>query len=114
LSLDGEIDARLPAEAETALFRIAQEALANVAKHAAAHHVSLRLARHNGTALLEVEDDGVGLTASAGGNGHVAQNGGMGLFSMRERAALLGGRCLVTAGPRGAGTLVHAEVPVHA
>ena len=116
----GVVDERLPAEAETALFRIAQEALANVAKHAEAEHVSLRFERQNGTATLEVEDDGVGIERKndlvAHGEGHTgttsAQRSGMGLFSMRERAALLGGECAITDAPSGRGTLVRAQVAV--
>jgi two-component system sensor histidine kinase UhpB len=106
---------RLPAETETALFRIAQEALANVAKHAGATRVSLQLARRNGSAILEVRDDGVGV-GTAAGHSLVAPAGGtpgMGLFSMRERAALVGGVCAVTAAASG-GTVVRAEVPAGA
>ena len=106
----GEVEGRLPAEAETALFRIAQEALANVAKHASAERVTLRFERNNGTARLEVEDDGVGITG--GINGRASTHQGMGLFSMRERAALLGGTCHVTPSTSGRGTLVRAEVAV--
>ena len=105
----GEVEGRLPPEAETALFRIAQEALANVAKHAEAEHVTLRYQRRNGTATLEVEDDGVGLS---GNNGRATDHAGMGLFSMRERAALLGGECTIGAAQSGRGTLVRARVPV--
>jgi len=108
----GDVDQRLSSDVETALFRIAQEALANVAKHADARSVALRLERHDGTALLEVSDDGVGLRADAGAPG-AGTSGGMGLLSMRERAALLGGRCTIAAVPSGPGTVVRAEVPLH-
>ncbi|HET7768053.1 MAG TPA: histidine kinase [Chloroflexota bacterium] len=111
LERQGEVEERLLPEAETALFRIAQEALANVAKHAEAEHVTLRYVRRNGTATLEVEDDGVGM---GGTNGRASGHVGMGLFSMRERAALLGGECTIGATESGRGTLVRARVPVQA
>ena len=107
LQQSGDLDTRLPAETETALFRIAQEALANVAKHAAAEHVALRFERLNDTATLEVEDDGIGLEHTKATS---PRGGGMGLFSMRERAALLGGTCTVAAAPSGRGTLVRAAL----
>ena len=77
---------RLPAEAETTLYRIAQEALTNVAKHARAEHVEIILERRADNVLLIVEDDGVGFDpGSPGGAGQ-----GFGLLGMQERAALVG------------------------
>jgi signal transduction histidine kinase len=96
---------RLEPMVETALFRIAQEALTNVAKHARATAVWLRLSSTGVTVQIEVEDDGVGLTAEAPTPNH------MGLFNMRERAALLGGWCTVGSSPNGSGTLVRAALP---
>src|SRR5205823_208741 len=82
----GLLDDRLPAEAETTLYRIAQEALTNVAKHARAEHVEIILERRADNVLLIVEDDGVGFDpGSPGGAGQ-----GFGLLGMQERAALVG------------------------
>jgi signal transduction histidine kinase len=98
-------DDRLPGEVETALYRIVQESLTNVVKHARARRVSILLARKGGTVKAVVEDDGQGFDeATQTGDGY-------GLVGMRERLALLGGRLEVESG-RDAGTTVAAEVPV--
>jgi PAS domain S-box-containing protein len=86
LHTSGLLDDRLPADAETALYRIAQEALTNVAKHARAANVDVILERRADTVLLIIEDDGVGFDpAGAGGGGQ-----GFGLLGMQERAGLVG------------------------
>ena len=96
---------RLPASVETALFRIAQEAITNAIRHANAHSVQVRLRRGPDAVTLEVRDDGVGLGATAGLD---AEH--QGLFGMRERAHLLGGTLQVAnVSPRG--TLVQASIP---
>jgi two-component system, NarL family, sensor histidine kinase UhpB len=98
---------RLPAEVETALFRIAQEALTNAIRHARATSVQVRLRRSAGMVTLEVRDDGVGLVAvpSAEAREH------LGMFGMRERARLLDGDFQVRAvSPRG--TLVQVTIPL--
>ena len=98
-------DERLPEEVETALYRIVQESLTNVVKHARARRVSILLARKNGAVKAVVEDDGQGFDpAEQTGDGY-------GLVGMRERLALLGGRLEVESG-RDAGTTIAAEVPV--
>jgi signal transduction histidine kinase len=98
-------DERLPEEVETALYRIVQESLTNVVKHARARRVSILLARKGSTVKAVVEDDGQGFDT-------VEQTGdGYGLVGMRERLALLGGRLEVESG-RGGGTTIAAEVPV--
>jgi signal transduction histidine kinase len=98
-------DERLPEEVETALYRIIQESLTNVVKHARARRVSILLARKGGTVKAVVEDDGQGFdTAGQTGDGY-------GLVGMHERLALLGGRLEVESG-RGGGTTIAAEVPV--
>jgi signal transduction histidine kinase len=95
---------RLPAEVETALYRIVQEALTNVVKHAEAQNVSVLLTRKDSGAAAVVEDDGRGLLEGTGGPG-------LGLVGMRERIALLGGSLtLETEG--GGGTTLVAEVPL--
>jgi signal transduction histidine kinase len=98
-------DERLPAEAETALYRIVQESLTNVVKHAKARRVSILLARREGSVKAVVEDDGRGFDPAELGDD------GFGLVGMRERLALLGGRLEVESGPE-AGTTIAAEVPV--
>ncbi len=103
---------RLPPAIETALFRVAQEALANVRKHAGTTRVHVTLRRKRRRVWLEVQDWGRGFRRAA-----VAGTGGpgerVGLPGMQERVALLGGRCTVRSRP-GAGTRVLAEVPLPA
>lgn len=105
-------DERLPAALETALFRIAQEALTNVRKHAQTTRVDVTLQRLKGIVRLQVEDRGRGFQPTETGNG-----GGpgemVGLSSMQERAALLGGDFEVRSKP-GGGTTVVANVPLPA
>jgi two-component system sensor histidine kinase UhpB len=103
---DEESDTRLPAEVETALFRIAQEALTNAIRHAHASCVQVRLRRSADAVTLEVRDDGVGIGAGAS-----ARPGDhLGMFGMRERARLLGGEFhAAPVSPRG--TLVHVSIP---
>ncbi|MFK4042644.1 sensor histidine kinase [Nonomuraea wenchangensis] len=99
--VEGETD-DLPAAVEVAAYRIAQEALTNVRKHAAAGHVTVTLARSAGALVVRVRDDGKGLPA--------ARRSGVGFASMRERAAELGGTCLITS--PGTGTQVEAALPL--
>ncbi|HEX5724991.1 MAG TPA: histidine kinase, partial [Longimicrobiaceae bacterium] len=75
----------LSPEAELAVYRIVQEALANVVRHAGARRAAVRLAREAGHLVVSVEDDGKGFSPRGGG-------GGLGLFGMSERAGYLGGR----------------------
>ena len=98
-------DERLPEEVETALYRIVQESLTNVVKHAQARRVSILLARNDGAVKAVVEDDGQGFDPAK------QTDGGYGLMGMRERLALLGGRLEVESGHDG-GTTIAAEVPV--
>ena len=92
----------LPAAVEAAAYRIVQEALTNVVHHANAQCAVVRL-RLNDALHIEVVDDGVGINGG--------RPGGLGLYSMRERAAELGGRCTV-ARATGGGTRVVADLPV--
>jgi signal transduction histidine kinase len=96
---------RLPAEIETALYRIVQEALTNVAKHSGASRVSVVVTRREGLVTAVVEDDGKGFGAG-GGEGE-----GLGLIGMKERVGLLDGRLAIES-TEGAGTTVVAEVPM--
>jgi PAS domain S-box-containing protein len=86
LHTSGLLDDRLPSEAETTLYRIAQEALTNVARHSRARNVEILLERRADHVLLVVEDDGVGFEPSDQG----ADSAGFGLRGMHERAALVG------------------------
>ena len=97
-------DARAPVEIETACFRIAQEALSNVARHARARHVEVTLTVQHVAIELTVKDDGVGF------NAHRLRTG-LGLVGMGERAELAGGRLDVESAP-GAGTTVTARFPL--
>jgi signal transduction histidine kinase len=96
---------RLPPDVETALYRIVQESLTNVVKHARAGHVSIVLTRKDGLVSVVVEDDGVGFEPLR------ARGDGLGLVGMRERVDLLGGRVTIESRP-GAGTTFVAEVPL--
>jgi two-component system, NarL family, sensor kinase len=96
---------RLPLRTEAELFRIAQEALTNVRKHARASGVDMALRRHGATLSLSVQDDGRGFAARAH---HPDSHGVVG---MRERARLLGGRLEIRSTP-GKGTRVVARVPM--
>jgi PAS domain S-box-containing protein len=99
---------RLTPEIETALYRIAQEALNNIAKHAQATHVAIMLERRADQVSLIIEDDGVGfeLQQVIG-----ADDKGVGLIGMRERAALVGGIIEIESQP-GVGVTVVARIPV--
>jgi PAS domain S-box-containing protein len=102
---------RLPAMVESALFRVAQEALTNVRKHANTDRVGVALgSRADGTIRLEVRDWGAGFEPA-----RVADGGGpgerVGLSSMRERIVLLGGNLVIESEP-GEGTAVVAEAPL--
>jgi len=104
----------LPAAVELASYRIVQEALTNVTRHAHAQHVTVRVGFQDGV-RVEVTDDGTG-SDGTGGDGderHGASHPGNGIVGMRERAAALGGS--VDAGPlAGGGFRVLAHLPVAA
>lgn len=101
--------ASLQPEAETHLFRIAQEALSNVHKHAEARNVDIRLQQSDDMIVLEIEDDGNGFDASA--RAVVAEPSGMGLVGMHERATLMRGTFFIESLP-GAGTTVVVSIPM--
>jgi signal transduction histidine kinase len=96
---------RLPSDVETALYRVVQESLTNILKHAQARSVSILLTRKAGTIAAVVEDDGLGFDPTR------TRDGGVGLLGMRERLALLNGTIAIESGA-GAGTTLVAEVPV--
>jgi signal transduction histidine kinase len=98
--------AGLPAAVEGELLRIAQEAITNAARHAAASRITVNLQQDHDSVWLRVVDDGVGFDVDASlstGRGHY------GLTGMRERAARAGGRLTITSSPKG--TTVEARVP---
>ena len=101
---------RLPEAIELSIFRIVQEGLNNVRKHAAASSVEIRLAHTSPrTLMLSVADDGRGL-AEDFDLGTLSASGHYGLLGISERVALLGGRCKVQNRPTG-GTLIQVEIP---
>jgi signal transduction histidine kinase len=100
---------RLPPEVETTIYRIVQEALTNVVKHAAAQHVSVIAERRREHVLVIVEDDGKGFDAEATARAPAAGRG-LGLLGMRERVALVGGT-LDFDSALGGGAIVRARIP---
>ena len=96
---------RLPTDAETTLYRITQEALTNVVKHADAERVTVHLSRSDGLVRLVVQDDGAGFDPD------LVRDGGVGLVGMRERTALVDGRLAIES-TEGAGTMLTVEVPI--
>jgi signal transduction histidine kinase len=95
---------RLAPECENTIYRVLQEALTNVAKHASATHVEIGLLMEDAGVAVEVRDDGCGFDPASAG-------GGFGLVGMRERVALLGGRLKIDSRP-GAGAFIRALIPV--
>ena len=104
-------DDRLPEHIEIALYRIAQECLQNVVKHAHATAVTLRFTVQDGSARLEVSDDGVGFDTAGPHEPSDDDANGYGMRSMAERAELVGGRLRIVSRP-GSGTTVTATIPV--
>ena len=111
LHASGLLDERLPPDAETTLYRIAQEALTNVARHSRAGKVGIILERQADSVVLIVEDDGVGFEHEKPPD----SEGGFGLLGMHERAALVGAQLQIESTP-GAGTtvLLRLNVPASA
>ena len=101
---------RLPKEVELAFFRIAQEALSNVQRHAQAQHVALRLIFEEDRVRLIVQDDGRGFQPPED-PGLLVQEGHLGLMNMQERAQIVGGRLTIRSRP-GQGTRVEVVIPV--
>ena len=106
VELEAQIgEERLPSDVETTVYRIVQEALTNVVKHAEATRVSILLVRRDATVTAVVEDDGRGFSPEAAGEDS------LGLEGMRERVELHEGRMTVETAP-GSGTTLRAEVPL--
>ena len=100
-----DVDIAMDAAHATALFRIFQETLTNVARHANATQVNVRLDRQNGDLSLEVRDDGKGIPEK-----QISAGQSLGILGMRERALLLGGELTISGGP-GKGTIVKVRIP---
>jgi two-component system, NarL family, sensor histidine kinase DevS len=105
LQVDLPVGMRLPAKLETAVFRITQEALTNVVKHAGAKTVKIIFASRERSMVLVVEDDGRGFSRAPGAGG------GLGLVGMRERVASVNG-ALDLESKRGVGTRLTVEIPL--
>jgi two-component system sensor histidine kinase UhpB len=105
-----QLAARPPIAVETTCFRIAQEALTNVIRHAQAHAVEVELSEAGGMLQLVVRDDGQGFAVAAA-RGRATQGASQGLLSMQERAALAGGTLEIDSAP-GRGTTVRARLPL--
>jgi signal transduction histidine kinase len=101
---ESNFEGRLPSETETHLFRIAQEALTNVARHAEAHRVTVALTADKRQLRLSVEDDGKGLPAAP------TAGRGMGMIGMRARARIAGGELTERSRP-GQGVLIEVRLP---
>jgi PAS domain S-box-containing protein len=94
-----------PLETKEALYRIAQEALHNIVKHARADSVEIKMESDSGRVILEISDDGVGFDANSEFPGH------LGLRSMRERVSRLGGTLKMESAP-GKGTRICTRIPI--
>ena len=109
----GESEPRLPAEIETVLYRVVQEALTNVLKHAQAQHVSLVFEQRLRNVRVVVEDDGKGFDADESGRDRSLHPGGrrrLGLSGMRERLAMVGGALRVESSS--AGTTLFVSIAI--
>ena len=102
---------RLPAEVETALFRIVQESLTNIHRHSGSPTVRIRIVQDTSGIALEVQDDGQGMLPGILDRGTEAVAGlGVGIAGMRERVRQLGGRLEIDSGSQG--TTVRATLPL--
>ncbi len=98
-------DITMDSELATAIFRILQETLTNVVRHAAANEVEVRLAQENGVLILEVRDNGIGIAEP-----RLSSRTSLGILGMRERALLAGGELNISSAP-GKGTTVRVQIP---
>jgi len=101
-------DRRFPAAFETALFRVCQEAMSNIARHAQAETVLIQLSEADGVIRIEIEDDGRGFDP---GKVSHAERRHFGLMGIEERVEILGGKVRIDSAP-GQGTRIHLEVPL--
>ncbi len=101
---------RLPREAETALFRIAQECLSNIQRHSGSPVANIRIRRQSDSVILEVEDEGRGFQPAPPKDGSMVTRVGLGLKGMKERVRLLGGCLEIISGSHG--TTIRASLPI--
>jgi two-component system NarL family sensor kinase len=111
LDLAEGLEAGVPSTVEQGMYRIAQEALENVARHAEAKTITLRLLQTRDNLALAIEDDGRGLELEDDSLSGAETGGRMGLRGMHERASVIGGRLLVES-EAGQGTKIRLTVPV--
>ncbi len=104
VDVDPDAERELDPEQREAAFYVAADALTNVARHARARQAIIRLSHQDSSAVLEVQDDGIGFDPTT-------RAGGLGLRNMRERAFVAGGRLHLASTP-GKGTSVRLELPV--
>jgi signal transduction histidine kinase len=110
--LDRVARKRVPAEIETACFRVVQEAVTNVVRHAQARRVTVEITIEDAEVRLVVRDDGAGFDVTRVGRG-TTLGGSFGILGMQERVALAGGRFELDSAP-GRGTVVRARFPLAA
>ncbi len=106
--VSGPREQRLPPEIEVTVYRIFQEALTNIAKHAEANNVSVVLSYHDSSLVVIIEDDGKGFDVNAVTSSTDGKR--LGLFGMYERVALVGGKLTIESHP-GAGTTIFLDIP---
>ena len=102
---------RLPTATESAIYRVVQEALTNIARHSGATHASIVLERHDGKVIAVVEDDGHGFGPTT--EVRAADVPALGLLGVRERVELLGGTVDIESAP-GSGTSLYVRIPIAA
>ncbi|HEX3867009.1 MAG TPA: sensor histidine kinase [Gemmatimonadaceae bacterium] len=107
IDVDGDLRCRLPASVEGTFYRIAEEAVRNALRHGSPKHVDVELYRRQDSASIEIHDDGCGFDLASVDREQI----GMGLWAMRERAALLDGWADIKTA-KGSGTTVVATVPL--
>lgn len=110
VEFNSNVDGRMADETETHLFRIAQEALTNVARHAGATRVDIHLDRQNGNVRLEIRDNGRGVSSAPVAVSSEPQPRGLGIVGMRARARSAGGELKIGSAP-GEGTVIEASFP---
>jgi PAS domain S-box-containing protein len=114
-ALDAEVlveafEARIPPHLETVCFRVAQEALSNIARHAQAHAVRIKLAQREGAVHMLIRDDGIGFDVLSAQE-QAADGASIGLLGMEDRVLLAGGQLVIESAP-GRGTTVWLRLPL--
>jgi len=99
------VDRRLPMPVETAIYRLVQESITNISKHAYAQHVALEVEQHRGSVTCRIRDDGVGVDVAR------QPPGALGLIGIRDRVQVLGGTLTLDSVP-GQGTALTVIIPL--